>query len=74
MVGFAVAGLVYRILTSTTYVGKHSFNRLDSRTREPKPAEVEAMTGYLRRARDRRSAWEDVVWALLNSKEFLLRH
>ena len=42
--------------------------------RKPKPAEQAAMVDYLHRAPNRRAAWEDVVWALLNSKEFLLRH
>jgi len=43
-------------------------------SRGPNAAEVDAMRDHLLHARDRRSAWEDIVWALLNSKEFLLRH
>jgi hypothetical protein len=42
--------------------------------RLPTSNEQSAISAHLRRARDRRKAWEDVVWALLNSKEFLLRH
>jgi Protein of unknown function (DUF1549)/Protein of unknown function (DUF1553) len=42
--------------------------------RKPTPQEQAAIKMHLSTARDRRAAWEDVVWALLNSKEFLLRH
>jgi hypothetical protein len=42
--------------------------------REPTGEERSAVESHIARSGDRRKGWEDVVWALLNSKEFLLRH
>jgi hypothetical protein len=43
-------------------------------SREPSPVERSRAIEHLNRKGDRRAAWEDLAWALLNSKEFLLRH
>jgi hypothetical protein len=46
---------------------------LSALCRLPSPREMEALTASLRRAKDRRAALEDVLWGLVNAKEFLLR-
>ena len=42
-------------------------------TRPPTPAEMKGALAYLKGAKDQRQALEDVLWSLLNAKEFVFR-
>jgi len=42
--------------------------------RFPRAAELKSVLAYVGEQPDARLAWEDVVWAMLNSKEFLFNH
>ncbi len=41
--------------------------------RPPSPSELDATAALVAKAKDRRAGLEDVVWGLVNAKEFLLR-
>jgi hypothetical protein len=43
-------------------------------SRFPTDAEKEKVATYLKEKRDKNSAWTDVVWALINTREFVLNH
>ena len=43
-------------------------------SRPPTAAELGAMTSHVARATDRRAAYHDVLWALVNSSEFVSNH
>ena len=43
-------------------------------SRPPLPDETRAALEHVANADDKRTAWEDIQWALLNTNEFLFRH
>ncbi len=43
-------------------------------SRPPLPDEAQAALAHVTSAGDKRAAWEDIQWALLNSNELLFRH
>lgn len=43
-------------------------------SRPPSPEESQAAMQHVAQSSDKRSAWEDIHWALLNSNELLFRH
>lgn len=47
---------------------------LTTMSRPPVDAEIQAVKAHLAKIGDRTKAFEDVQWALINSKEFLFRH
>jgi hypothetical protein len=47
---------------------------LSTLTRLPTETDVKVSLAHIAKAADKRKAWEDVHWALLNTKEFLFRH
>jgi hypothetical protein len=42
--------------------------------RAPEAEEVSAALAHVGKSKDRRKAWEDVLWAINNPREFLFRH
>jgi hypothetical protein len=46
---------------------------LSALCRPPTAAERDALLPRVHKAADRRAAWEDIAWGLVNAKEFLLR-
>jgi hypothetical protein len=47
---------------------------LSTLSRYPTEADFKVALEHVNKAQDKRKAWEDVHWALLNAKEFLFRH
>jgi hypothetical protein len=43
-------------------------------SREPQPDETAVAIKHLEKSKDQRAAFEDILWALINTKEFLFNH
>jgi hypothetical protein len=42
--------------------------------RPPRPDELKTVSAYVAQQKDRKAAFEDLLWSLLNTKEFLFNH
>jgi hypothetical protein len=47
---------------------------LSTLSRAPTPNDIKVSLEHVAKSADKRKAWEDIHWALLNAKEFLFRH
>jgi len=54
-----------QILTELYYVGL---------SRAPEADEEKIALAHIAKGTDKRKAWEDVLWAIVNTREFLFRH
>jgi hypothetical protein len=43
-------------------------------SRPPQPEESAIALAYIQKAKDEKVAYEDILWALINTKEFLFNH
>jgi hypothetical protein len=43
-------------------------------SRAPQSDETAIAVSYLTKAKEERQAYEDILWALINTKEFLFNH
>jgi hypothetical protein len=47
---------------------------LQAYSRPPDPSELQTALNYVDKTQNKQQAYEDVLWALLNTKEFLFNH
>ncbi len=70
-------GLAAVMAADTTRSNDQKINELYLRafSRQPNPQEIETALNYLEKKKDKpKEALEDLIWAILNSKEFLFNH
>ncbi len=69
-------GIAARFATETSRSNEEKVTELYLRafSRTPTPTELERSTAYLSSKSNSKESYEDLIWALVNSKEFLFNH